>query len=171
MPNMEVAQSTLKEPEKELFSWVAPARPFKKRNREFYITLLAIAAVVGIVLFLVEGFMPVLLIISLIFLFYIMNTVPPENVEYKITNKGINVAGNKTDWSLINRYWFARRFDSELLVMETQSLPGRLEIVIEPNDKEKIQKELSAFIIEEKVSPSYLDKATDWFAGKLPGNR
>src|SRR5690554_6974200 len=87
------------EPEKDLVSWTAPARPFKTRNRKFYVTLIATAGIVGLVIFFVEGWVPVILIISLIFLFYIMSTVPPEEVEYKITNKGIKIAGRRTDWA------------------------------------------------------------------------
>src|SRR3990167_3231537 len=116
-----------KEAEKELLTWTAPARPFKRRDREFYITIIAIAGIVGLVLFLIEGFMPVILIVSLVFLFYVLSTVEPENIEYKITNKGIKVVDKRTDWSLINRFWFSRRFDSELLVVETLGLPGRME--------------------------------------------
>lgn len=157
-----------REPEKDLVSWTAPARPFKKRDREFYITILAIAGIVGLVLFLIEGFMPVILIVSLVFLFYVLSTVEPENIEYKITNKGIKVVDKRTDWVLINRFWFSRRFDSGLLVFETLGLPGRMELVINLEDKERIKKALSSYIVEEEAPPSYLDKAANWFAKKLP---
>ena len=159
-----------REPEKDLVSWTAPARPFKRRDREFYITILAIAGIVGLVLFLIEGFMPVILIVSLVFLFYVLSTVEPENIEYKITNKGIKVVDKRTDWSLINRFWFSRRFDSELLVVETLGLPGRMELVINQEDKERIRKTLSSYIVEEEAPPSYLDKAANWFAKKLPNS-
>ena len=45
--------------EKELFSWRAPARPFKKRDREFWVSVIAIAAVSGFILYIIEGIMPV----------------------------------------------------------------------------------------------------------------
>ena len=159
-----------REPEKDLVSWTAPARPFKRRDREFYITILAIAGIVGLVLFLIEGFMPVILIVSLVFLFYVLSTVEPENIEYKITNKGIKVVDKRTDWALMNRFWFSRRFDSELLVVETLGLPGRMELVINAGDKEEIRKALSSYIVEEEAPPSYLDKAANWFAKKLPNS-
>src|SRR3989344_2388837 len=80
------------EPEKDLHSWKAPSRPFKKRGREFWVTVLSIAALLAFVLFLAEGVMPVILIISLVFLFYVLSTVTPEEIEYKITNRGVKVA-------------------------------------------------------------------------------
>jgi len=160
-----------REVEKDLVSWTAPARPFKRRDREYYVTIIAIAAVVGLILFMVEGWMPVVLLISLIFLFYVMSTVEPEAVEYKITSRGIKVAGKRTDWGTLVRYWFSRRFDNELLVVESTNLPGRIEYVLAPERKEEVKKALSQFLPEEEAPPSYLDKAANWFAAKLPGNK
>ncbi len=157
-----------REPERDLAVWTAAARPFKKRNRTFYITLIAIAGIVGLILFLVEGFMPVVLIIALIFLFYVLSTVEPENIEYKITNRGLKVAEKRTDWDRCLRFWFTKRFDNELLVVEIVTIPGRLELVINPVDKEQIKKSLLIYLPEEEASPSFLDRAGDWFAKKLP---
>jgi hypothetical protein len=162
----EGGQSVLGEPEKDLFVWTAPARPFKRMNREFFVTIIAIAALVGLILFLVEGWIPVVLIISLVFLFYVMSTVEPEKVEYKITSKGIKVAGRRTDWEALIRYWFSRRFDSNLLIFEALILPGRIELVINSEDKDAIKKALLPFLPEEEASPSYLDKAANWFSKK-----
>ena len=60
-------------PERELMSWTAPARPFKRRDRQFYVTTFSIAGIVGLILFLAEGFMPVLLIISIVFILCSLN--------------------------------------------------------------------------------------------------
>lgn len=166
----ESKEAEVRVPEKDLVAWTAASRPFKRRNREFYITLIAIAAIVGLVLFLVEGFMPVILIISLVFLFYVLSTVEPEKIEYKITSEGIQIAGRRTDWNLISRFWFSRRFESQLLVIQTLSLSGRLELVIEPEKKEEIRKALLKYVPEEEVSPSGIDRAAIWFSKKLPGN-
>ena len=162
---------TKNEPEKELISWFAPSRPFKRRDKEYYITLVAIAAIVGLVLFLVEGFMPVILVISIVFLFYVMNTVEPENIEYKVTNRGIKVADKRNDWEMLNRYWFTKRFDTQLLIIESLNFPGRLEVVVNEEIKEKLRSILNDYIKEEEIPPSFLDKAANWFSKKLPGNK
>jgi hypothetical protein len=154
--------------EKSIFSWTAPLRPFKRRSRDFWVTVISITSIFSFILFLVEGIMPVILIISLIFLFYVLFTVEPEKIEYSITNKGIKIADKETRMENFNRFWFAQRLDSEVLVLEMFSLPGRLELVINPKDKDKIRKTLLKFIIEEEATPSKLDRATEWFANKLP---
>src|SRR3990167_8157189 len=131
MRDMETAPGTLqREPERELIAWVAPARPFKRRDRQFYVTTFAIAGIVGLILFLAEGLMPVLLIISLVFLYYVLSTVEPEKVEYKVTNKGIKIAGKDTFWPNLTRFWFTKRMDQEMMVVETIFIPGRIELVI-----------------------------------------
>ncbi len=158
----------LNEAEKMLLSWQAPARPFKRRSRDFYVTLVAMSSMVGLVIFLIEGFMPILLLISLVFLFYVLSTVEPEIIEYKITNKGIKMASNTTVWDLMNRYWFTTRFGSTLLVVETYNLPGRMELVIDPGSKDKINNILKERLIHEEIPPSTLDRATGWFSKFLP---
>jgi len=159
------------EQEKNLFRWIAAARPFKRRDRDFWVTVIAIAAIAGLILFLTEGVMPVILIISLVFLFYILTTVKPDDIEYKITNRGIKIADKSTWWNAIRRYWFGSRFNSTLLILETTSIPGRLELVINSTDKEKIRKVLKNYVLEEEAPPSYMDRTADWFAKKLPGNK
>ena len=160
-----------REPERDLVIWTAPARPFKRRDRQFYVTTFAIAGIVSLILFLAEGIMPVILIISLEFLYYVLSTVQPEDIEYKITTKGIKIAAKLTEWQYLNRYWFAKRFDNELMIIDTVRLPGRIEFVINADIKEKLKKEISAYIPYEEVSPATLDKVTNWFAQKLPGNK
>lgn len=160
-----------REPERDLVSWEAPARPFKRRDRQFFVTVFAMAGIVGLVLFFAEGPMPLILIISLVFLYYVLSTVEPEDIEYKVTNKGIKVAGKLTDWQNLRRFWFSKRFDTELLVVESFLIPGRLELVIKSDIKEKLKKEISAYIPFEEVPASGLDRATEWFAKILPGNK
>ena len=157
-----------REPERDLVSWTAPARPFKRRTRQFYVTTIAIVSVVGLILFLAEGIMPVVLLVALVFLFYVMNTVEPQGVDYKITTRGLSMAGKKVDWGLLGRFWFTKRFDNELLIVETVNFPGRMEFVIKEENKEEIKKALSSYLPEEEIPPSALDKAAAWVSKKLP---
>lgn len=160
-----------REPEREIIVWTAPGRPFKRRNNQFYVTIFAIAGIIGLVLFFAEGIMPVLLIIALMFLYYVLSTVEPEKVEYKVTNKGIKIADKLTEWQFLNRFWFSERFGTSLVVIETFQIPGTMEIVINPEIKERLKKEISAYIPYEAVAPSSnYDKVTNWFTSKLPGN-
>jgi len=171
MPAESESQNLNIEPEKTLFSWKAPSRPFKRRNREFYVTVIAIAAIVGLVIFLAEGIMPVILIVSLVFLFYVLNTIEPEEVEYKITSRGIKVGQKLSPWTETIRFWFSQRYDSKLLIFQTVNLPGRMELVVKDEDREEIKKTLKNYVLEEEIPPSSLDKLTNWISEKLPGGK
>jgi len=115
--------------------------------------------------------MPVILIISLVFLYYVLSTVEPENIEYKATTRGIKIAGRLTPWQNLTRFWFGRRFDNSLLIVETPMVPGRIEIVIRPEIKDELRKKITAYIPYEEVPASGIDRVTNWVATKLPGNR
>jgi hypothetical protein len=154
--------------ENSLFKWTAPSRPFKRRSRDFYIKVISIAALFGLIIFLIEGLMPILLLISLIFLFYVMSTIEPDNLEYELTNLGIKIASKRTGWETMNRFWFINRLGSELLIIETASLPGRLEIMIKPETKPDILKIVSNYLPHEKMPPSFLDKTVTWTSKFLP---
>lgn len=158
------------EPIKDLLVWTAPARPFKRRTKDFYVTVIAMAALVGLIMFFVDGFMPVLLIISIIFLYYVMSTVEPEDIEYKITNKGIKVTTQLTEWAFLGRFWFTHRFSSDLLIIELGRFPGRMELVIPADRKAEITKALSPYLIHEEIPASFLDKSADWISKKLPSS-
>lgn len=155
------------EPEKDLFSWSAQSRPFQQRGREFWVRVIAIASVFGLILFVVEGVMPVILMIAIIFLYYILSTVKPEQMDYRITNKGVKIANRTTEWLVMTRFWFSKRLDSELLVFETLNFPGRVELVINPKDKNKLKEIISKYILEEEAPPTRMDKAADWFSKRL----
>jgi len=165
------ALSTLNNPkrikEKELMSWSAPARPFKRRNREFYTNLFAMAGIVGLVLFLIEGWMPVVLIVSVLFLYYVMNTIEPESVTYKLTNLGVKIEDSLSPWETTTRFWFTKRLDSPLLVLEILTFPGRLELVLNEGIKESVRIALLKYINEEKAPPSFLDRASNLISKKI----
>lgn len=160
-----------REPERDLITWTAPSRPFKRRDRQFYTTVFAIAGIISLILFLAEGIMPVILIVALVFLYYVLSTVPPENIEYKITSKGVKIAGKLTEWQAMSRFCFGERSGGEILIFETFLIPGKIEIMINPEIKDGLKREISAYIPYEEIAASGLDRITNWVAQKLPGNK
>jgi len=166
---LKVDRLEVEQREKVLFSWKAPSRPFKNRNREFFTTILSIAALLGIIFFLIEGVMPVLVIVSAVFLIFVLSSVPPQEVEYEITNKNVVIGGKKYPLRQISRFWLAKRFGYDLLVFETPfRFPGRLELVVQGQDIEKLKETLYDYITFEEGTPTFLDKAASWFSKYLP---
>lgn len=160
-------QTQTEEVEKDLIIWSAPSRPFIQKNREFWVRVVAISSIFGFIIFIVEGAMPVILMISLLFLFYVLSTVRPENIEYKITNLGVKIEGVTNYWESIKRFWFSKRTNDHILVLDMASFTGRLELVINLKDKDRIRQTLKKFIPEEEALQTNFDKASEWVGSKL----
>jgi hypothetical protein len=163
----EVQKGSQYVPEKDLFAWTAKSRPFKKRPREYWVTIVAIASLLSFILFLAEGTMPVILIIAVLFLYFVMSTVEPHDLSFKITDKGIRVGDRLTEWNQLTRYWFTKRLDVTTLNFETIAFPGRLEVVIQEKDMVKMRTLLSKYLPEEEPEKTSVDKASDWVSKKI----
>ena len=153
--------------EKTLFSWKAPARPFKRQSREFYVTAVSIAVLVGLILFLIDGIMPVLLIVAFCFLFYVLYNVEPEKLEYKITTLGIRISESLIPWEDLGRFWFSERMGSKVLVLERSGIIGRIELVYSKKNEKEIEKDLKKYLLNEEAAPNILDKSSSWVANKI----
>lgn len=168
MPIQEQDQtSTLKE--KNLFSWRAPVRPFKARGRDFFSTVLAIAGLLALILFFIEGIMPVFVIVAVVFLTFVLFSIPPEEVEYQITNQNILISGRKYPLDSVSRFWVSKRWGNDLLVFETPlRFPGRLELVVSGVDIESLKSTLANYVTMEEAPPTFLDRAASWLSARLP---
>lgn len=171
MPEGEKTEETPRKkpiPEETLFTWNEKSRPFERRSRDFYISLISVAVLFGLLFFVIEGPMPVILLAALVFLFYVLSTTEPEQVTYEVTNKGIRMAGRLTEWSKMGRFWFTDRLSHRLLIIETSVIPGRLELVINSEVEGELEKILSDYLVNEEVPPSFFDKAASWASMRLP---
>lgn len=154
--------------EKLLVEWTARTRPFKRRSREFYINLFAVSALIGLIIFLIEGLIPVLLIVALLFIFYVFSTIEPESANYKLTTFGIRINDELVKfWEELGLYWFARRMDEEVLIMETNTMPWKVEIVIDQKMKGKIEDVVSKKLYRNEAPETNLDKAIHWLGNKI----
>jgi len=153
--------------EKVLFSWQAYERPFDKKGKEFYLNAGAILAVICLVIFIAEGWVPVALLLSLAFLYYILNTVEPRKIEYSLTNKGIRIKDKLIDWGSIASFWIEKKRDFSLLILGVNFPPGKLSLVINKEDGEKIKSLAKNYALEQEIPPSTAERLLGWFSTKL----
>ena len=155
--------------EKVLFEWEAAERSFKKRDKDFWITAIAILVLVGIILFFIKEFFLIVTLVSVLFLYYVLSTVPPLYVKNKITNRAIYFGDLRYEWDLLRRFWFKNSLNSELLEFETiLRFPRQVSLVIRPEDKEKLKEIVIKKLPLIESSPGFIDKLTKWFADRLP---
>ncbi len=157
------------EPMKNLLVWRAPARSFKPRNREYYTTIAAIIFLLAVILIFLQEWMLIGVIVSLGFLAYVLSSVQPQEVENIITTKGIIIEGKRYDWNILYRFWFSQKWGNEILNIETRlAFPRRLMLLLGKTNKQKIQQVLEKYLINEKPSKTFIDKAALWLQKKVP---
>lgn len=120
-----------------LISWKAPMRIFRKRAKEDYIRIIFIALCAITFFFIVRQYMLILVTVALVFLTFVMWSVPPELVEHKVTTRGIYSIDRMYEFNILNKYWFSYVSGVYLLNIETElRLPARLILLI--GDKQNV---------------------------------
>jgi hypothetical protein len=158
-------------PEETLVEWDAPARPFKKRKRQFFSTIIIIALLVSLILFFAGQILPVAVVISVVFLVYVTAVIPPQSIHYKLTNYGIYVEKEAFSWISMGRFWFDDESSQRVLQIELYKFPGRLTLVLidgqTPREKD-LENVLSEVLIKEKPPLTSYEKIADWLKDKVP---
>lgn len=158
-------------PEETLVEWDAPARPFKKRNRQFFSTIIVIAILVSLILFFAGQVLPVAVVISVVFLVYVTAVVPPQSVHYKLTNYGIYVEKEAFSWLGMGRFWFDEKSGQKVLEIELYGFPGRLTFVLidgQTPRAEDLERVLSEVLVKEKPTLTAYEKTAKWLREKIP---
>ncbi len=144
-----------------LYKWVAPMRHFKKMDMKKYWTVLAVVLVLFVLLAILGQFYFMAAIASVMFLLYVIGTVPPVNVEHVITSIGIETLQNEYKWELLKDYFFSKRDDQFILNIDTSmKYPARLLMLVNPKDVEALYRLLSTRLV-------YLDMRKQSKTGKL----
>jgi len=155
--------------EKVRVEWEAPERAFQKRNKDFWVTAIAILILVSVILVFVKEFFLIIALVSVLFLYYVLSTIPPQNIKYKITNRAVYFGETNYEWNLLTRFWFKKSLSSEMIHFETKlRFPRQISLVINEADKEKIKEIVLKKIPLVEESPNFLDKMTKWLINKLP---
>jgi hypothetical protein len=154
---------------KTLLAWKSPARPFKRRDREYFTTIGAIVFLLAVILLFLKEWLLIAVIIALMFVAYILSSVPPEQIEHKVTTRGIFTGSRNYDWNDLSKFWFSERWKQPILHVETKMrFPGQLIILLGEAKKEEIKKVLDEYLSFEQPELTWMDNAADWLAKKVP---
>ncbi len=156
------------QPEQVVLDWRAPARPFKKRNRQYYVTIGMIVFLISLILFFAGQFLPIAVVFAVAFLAYVLSAVPPEEIQNAITTYGIRTENNLYYWDELGRFWFTDKYGQKLLHVETVRFPNQITIVLGAQNPEEVEVVLSEVLLQEKPLPSSFDKAAAWLQEKIP---
>jgi len=116
---------------KAIVTWKSPERIFKSRSKKYF-TKVALYGLIFVLAAIAFGeFFLVGVIIAVVFVVYVLATVAPQVIEHKITNMGIISGGRAFLWEELDSFWFDRKGDDRLLIVQTElHFPTRLIILL-----------------------------------------
>jgi len=152
-----------------LLKWTAPERPFKKRDKEFFTTVAAIAVLLAIIFLFIKEWMAIGVIASLVFVGYVLATVEPEKTEHEITTRGVVTGGRLYKWEELRGFWFSEKWKSQLLNIDTNiRFPGRLMMLLSTAKQTEIKKILEKYVQFEEPEETFMDRSAKWLQEKVP---
>ena len=160
---------TAKEKREEVYlSWHSPSRLFKKRDKEYFTNIGAIVFLLVVILVFAREFLLIAAVVSIVFLIYVLSTVPPEDVTHRITNLGIESAGHFYRWEELADFWFEQQWGQVLLVIRPV-FGSRIIILLGVHDRTKVREVVGGHIpYREEPEKSWVDNAASWLTKKIP---
>jgi hypothetical protein len=168
MPQDETGNTTMIE--NSPLEWSAPGRPFKKRSKQFYLTALLIMLLVEVILFLFSQYLLMVVVISLVFVAFVLASVPPKDFHYRISSEGIMIEDGFFIWRELYDFYFKNRDGVKTLHLGTHAfLPGELIVTLGDMDEEKVKNALLPYLpYREYVKPTFVEKSADWLTKNFP---
>ncbi len=150
-----------------LYSWTSPERIWKPRTRAWY---LSVAIVILIFIFLAARLGYWIIIIGLLafmLLLFVQATIPPWDMDHKVTTKGIYTYYKFFRWDEIEFYWFGVKGGQDVLYLDPNisTKASRLSLLIDKGDRRKLFELLSQHIKYGNTSDIGYNFVADWLHG------
>jgi len=153
-----------------ILEWTAPGRPFRKRGKQYYLTSLLITLLVEVILFLFSQYLLMLVVLSLVFVAFVLNTVAPSDFKYRISTEGITVEDHFFLWQELYDFYFKKREGIDVVHIRTHSfIPGELTLTLGNTDREHVKSALLPYLpYRELIKPTFMEKSADWLTKNFP---
>lgn len=146
------------------------SRTFKRRDKEFYSTIIALAILFSIVFFFIKEFLLIVVIWAAVFFTYAISQVAPEELEHRITADGLFVFGKTYLWDDLESFWFVQKDGETILKIspKQKNVFGEITLLLGNVSEEKIKDVLSKYLpYLEAPEKTFSDKAADWLSTKF----
>lgn len=162
-------------PEQLLLQWEADSRVSVKRSREYYSSLAVIVLLISLILFFAGQVLLIFVLLSFLFISYVLATVKAERVTIQVTSYGIRYNGKLYYWYQLGRFWIRKNRGIEEVHVEAPVFMGS-ELILLPSDEtsaqattiDDISEMLSRFLVYEEPLPSQIDNWVQWLEEKFP---
>ncbi len=158
------------EPIQTLLSWRAPARPFRKKDRSYYTTVAILLVLVSLIALLAGERLLIGVLLALGFMIYVLNFIPPEELDYKITDQGITIGDHFYHWQELDSFWISEKDGFKLLNILTHlRFPGMLILPLGEIDLDELKRVCAKFLPFQEIAPkNILDKWSESLQKHFP---
>lgn len=155
------------------FEWEASSRVFESKSRSWFVTVLALSALMMIVLALLQQGLLALMVGAFVFMLYALNKVEPQKISYEILNTGVRADSKLYEWKNLRSFYIQAKGETTLLQLTTfLNLPHRLEIILPKDKVDEVETTLLRYLpYHEEHETDYLalvDRAVQFLAPRLP---
>lgn len=154
-----------------LYEWSAPARAYKKNTGGILRFYIAVALLLAIIVFLWGDRFLLLPIFAVLFIFYVLTTTPPKEVQYKLTKFGVFIGDTFYKWEDLTHFSITKQFDMPQVVL-TAHIPfefhTRLTVVDETSLSQLVAILSEHLIYQEKTQNSISEKLLEYFSKLMP---
>ncbi|MCL4360391.1 hypothetical protein M1555_04035 [Patescibacteria group bacterium] len=167
---MEGKQQPDSEKKKEdvYLEWSSPSRLFKRRDKEYFTNVGAIVVLLLIILVFAREFVLIAAVVSIVFLIYVLSTVPPEEIRHRISSLGIMTGAHTYRWEELGDFWFEEQWGQTMLVIRPFRAPREI-ILLAGQSKEKVKSIVGRYIeFQEEPQKNWVDNAASWITEKIP---
>jgi hypothetical protein len=154
--------------EKVLLEFEAYDRPHKVWTKEFYSSVIVIAFLVSIILYFIEGMMPVLVIWALVFMLWAMAKTEPKMVKVSFTSWGLRATEKIYRYEEMVNFWFETKWGSRLMRINLSGIPWHLVVVIDPQKEEEIKALIGKDVVYLEPETTWIDRVIKWVGEKMP---
>jgi len=159
---------------KKLYEWSSPGRAFKKKTGTYFRTILLIAFLIEVVLFLFSQYMLMAVVVSFVFMAFVIATIPPRPFTYVISSEGFIVEDHAFLWQEIYDFYFKTEHDIPVLHMRAHD-PFLGEVIAtlpSEREKEQVKGVLLHFLpFREVVRKDFMEKSSEWVTKTFPMDR
>lgn len=123
----------------KLYKWTAPDRYQFNFDSKSFLIVVAIALVFILLLAILGHYWLMASIIALLFFVYVAGTTKPMEIEHNITARGIDTGGKLYEWFMLKNFYFTKRGEQGILVVETNlNIPGALILLLSKKERETL---------------------------------
>lgn len=157
-------------PVKTLLFWRAPARPYRKKDRSYYTTVAILLVLIALISFVAGERLLIGVLLALGFIVYVLNFIPPQELDYKISTQGVTIGDHFYHWDILDSFWITEKDGHKMLyVLTLLNFPALLIIPIGEVNEEEIKRVCARFLPFHEIAPkSWLDKWSEKLQKHFP---